>query len=171
MDDSERLHRIITEIEAQADKLSFVFPVHPRTRDNLKRFDLYDRLMASSAIRFLEPLGYTPFMSLVIGAQAVITDSGGIQEETTYLNIPCLTLRANTERPVTITHGTNRLVKPDELGIYLSKVLNGRWPTGARPPLWDGQTAGRCVESLRTRLFKQGAHAQSSAKPGAAGYR
>ena len=153
VDDSERLHRIISEIESQADRLTFVFPLHPRTRANLERFGLVERLMNSSAIRFMKPLGYTSFMSLVSDAKVVITDSGGIQEETTYLNIPCLTLRPNTERPVTITHGTNRLVNPEDLGTYLSEVLSGGWRTGQRPPGWDGQTAQRCVDSLRTRLF------------------
>jgi len=90
-------------------------------------------------------------MNLVRTARAVITDSGGVQEESTYLGIPCLTLRENTERPVTVTEGSNRLVKPEALYEQVQEVLGGRWPTGRRPALWDGQAAGRCVAALKRR--------------------
>jgi UDP-N-acetylglucosamine 2-epimerase (non-hydrolysing) len=90
-------------------------------------------------------------MNLVRTARAVITDSGGVQEESTYLGIPCLTLRENTERPVTVTEGSNRLVKPEALYEQVQQVLAGHWPTGRRPALWDGQTAGRCVAALKRR--------------------
>jgi len=83
-----------------------------------------------------------------------VTDSGGLQEETTYLDIPCLTLRPNTERPITITEGTNRLVKPAELSAHIAQVLAGEWPSGKRPELWDGETAERCVGSLRNFLSR-----------------
>ena len=102
-------------------------------------------------ITLTEPLGYIQFMNLVRTARAVITDSGGVQEETTYLGIPCLTLRENTERPITVTEGSNRLVKPEALCEQVQQVLTGRWPTGRRPALWDGQTAGRCVAALKRR--------------------
>jgi UDP-N-acetylglucosamine 2-epimerase (non-hydrolysing) len=91
-------------------------------------------------------------MNLVTGAAAVITDSGGVQEETTYLGIPCLTLRENTERPVTVTEGTNRLVRPVDLNAGVATVLAGRWPTGRRPQHWDGKAADRCIASLKRRF-------------------
>ena len=94
---------------------------------------------------------YVQFMNLVVGARLVITDSGGLQEETTYLGIPCLTLRENTERPITVAMGTNKLVNADTLDRNLQAILAGEWPKGQRPPLWDGNTAGRAVAALRQR--------------------
>ncbi len=102
-------------------------------------------------ITLTEPLGYIQFMNLVRSARAVITDSGGVQEESTYLGIPCLTLRENTERPITVTEGSNRLVKPAELHRQMGEALAGRWPTGRKPALWDGKSAGRCVAALKRR--------------------
>ena len=98
-----------------------------------------------------DPLPYVRFMSLVAGSAAAITDSGGIQEETTYLGIPCLTLRDNTERPITITQGTNRLVTSDTLAAALDKALATPRSAQPRPVHWDGQTAARCVADLRRR--------------------
>jgi len=100
----------------------------------------------------LEPLPYIQFMNIVTGARLVITDSGGLQEETTYLGIPCLTMRENTERPITVTMGTNKLVNAETLAENLEKILNGNWPAGQCPPLWDGKTAERAVDALRRRI-------------------
>ncbi len=133
-----------------ARRLSLIFPVHPRTRERLIRFGLLDRLAAAD-IRLLEPMSYRPFMAAVERSCVVITDSGGLQEETTYLGIPCLTLRENTERPITVTEGTNRLVCAPTLVKALDAALADNGPSPARPALWDGATAGRCLDDLRAR--------------------
>jgi UDP-N-acetylglucosamine 2-epimerase (non-hydrolysing) len=148
--DNERvLSRIVAELCAVAARLPLVFAVHPRTRKQLQSFGLLGRVTGAAAIRVVEPMGYIRFMALVSKSRLVITDSGGVQEETTYLDIPCLTLRDTTERPITISQGSNRLVAPDALGSSVRAVLDGAWPHGRRPALWDGHTAARAVENLR----------------------
>jgi UDP-N-acetylglucosamine 2-epimerase (non-hydrolysing) len=117
----------------------------------MTEFNLLNILERCPGITLTEPMGYIQFMNLVSGARACITDSGGVQEETTYLGIPCLTLRENTERPITVSIGTNRLVKPGELAAMTDDLLAGRWPAGQIPDLWDGRAASRCVESLARR--------------------
>ena len=116
-----------------------------------QEFRLASMLEGNARICITEPLGYIEFMNLVSNARAVITDSGGVQEETTYLGVPCLTLRENTERPITVTEGSNRLVKPAELVAMIESVLAGKWPRGRRPERWDGKAADRCVAALRSR--------------------
>lgn len=151
VDDPAVLREIMAALAAVAGRLPLVFPVHPRTRASLERFGLLD-LAASPGLKLVEPLGYMQFMGLVLGARLAITDSGGIQEETTYLHIPCLTLRPNTERPVTVRLGSNRLIAPAGLAASLEEVLAGHWPQGTVPPLWDGHTAVRVADSLQRRL-------------------
>jgi UDP-N-acetylglucosamine 2-epimerase (non-hydrolysing) len=117
----------------------------------LQEYGLLARVENCSGIRLTEPLGYIEFMNLVSNAAVVVTDSGGVQEETTYLGIPCLTLRNTTERPITISEGSNRLVQIHTLTGALADMMNGRFPTGRRPLLWDGKAAQRSVVALKRR--------------------
>lgn len=151
VDTADAFAPIIQALKAAAEKLTIVFVAHPRTAKSLERFGLEGELRSVSSIKVLEPVPYLEFMNLVSNAKLVITDSGGLQEETTYLGIPCLTLRENTERPITVTMGTNKLVQPGLLLPNLQRVLAGDWPGGERPPFWDGRTAERAVTALRRR--------------------
>ena len=132
-----------------AKKIPFVFPVHPRTMKNLETYGYLSLLNGSSNLRLMEPLSYLSFMNLVFNCRLVITDSGGIQEETTYLGIPCLTLRENTERPVTITQGTNQLCNVNNLVENVNDIIDGSCSKRIVPDLWDGHTAGRVVQSTK----------------------
>ncbi len=148
VDDPQRLAQVCEQLRACARILPLAFPVHPRTRARLEAFGLPNALR-SGHIHLLEPQPYLAFMRLVAASRAVITDSGGVQEETSYLGIPCLTLRENTERPITLTLGTNRLITLEDLPAALHTTL--RTPITRRLiPLWDGQTAGRIVEHVST---------------------
>ena len=151
VDHPETLGAIVNALESIASGLPLVFVSHPRTIKNLKKYDLMDRLAGSRNLRLLDPLPYIDFMNIVTGACLIITDSGGLQEETTYLGIPCLTMRENTERPVTVTLGTNKLVTATDLRDEVGNILQGNWKKGSRPPLWDGQTASRAVRCLERR--------------------
>lgn len=152
VDHPERLTTIVGALAETARLAPLVFPVHPRTRARLESGGLGIRLESAPGVRLLPPLGYVSFMALVREAMFVITDSGGLQEETTYLGIPCLTLRAATERPVTVTQGTNRLISPEGLRPAVEQVLKGAWPRSRCPELWDGCTAGRAARSLAARV-------------------
>ncbi len=152
VDDSEILEKLVNQLVEISGKIALAFPVHPRTRKNLERFGLWQKLAAAPGMSVIEPLGYVDFMNLVCGARLTITDSGGVQEETTYLGIPCLTLRDTTERPITVTQGTNRLVTADSLLRTLDDILAGHWQHGRKPALWDGSAATRVVADLKQRM-------------------
>jgi UDP-N-acetylglucosamine 2-epimerase (non-hydrolysing) len=140
---------LVKSLHAVADQVELVLPLHPRGRAGLRAAGLFDH----SGVRVVDPLGYVEFLGLVREAAAVVTDSGGVQEETTVLGVPCLTVRPNTERPVTITHGTNRLVTRERLPEAVEAALRaGRpesWPT---PPLWDGHAGERIAGVLAADL-------------------
>ena len=150
VDTRETLGPLIDALIEISERLPIVFPVHPRTRMKINEFNLYERINASK-LRLIEPLGYLDFLALYSQARFVMTDSGGLQEETTYLRIPCLTLRENTERPVTIEIGTNQLVgsDPDNLKRSADKLLNDDQVISTTvPSLWDGKTAIRICDAL-----------------------
>ena len=165
VDDKPVLELLAEQLIAAARALPLVFAVHPRTRGRLESFELMARLSAAPGLHLTEPLGYIEFMSLVQSARLAITDSGGIQEETTYLDIPCITVRDTTERPITLTQGSNRLVRPDGIGDAVEAVLSGAWPSGSRPALWDGGTAARVVQSLRARMASSSIFRTGIARP------
>ena len=148
VDERDKLAELVSTLVALSQELQVVFAIHPRTRKRLEDFNLLQTMTSAPGIRPTEPLSYIEFMSLVTGCTLAITDSGGVQEETTYLGIPCATLRENTERPITLTEGTNRLLKPGDLIAAAKEALEGQWRAGRRPALWDGHTADRAARSL-----------------------
>jgi UDP-N-acetylglucosamine 2-epimerase (non-hydrolysing) len=145
VDTSETLREIVTTLDDIGREVPVIFPVHPRTADRLKELGTHLR-----HFHLLEPVPYLEFLALQRSAMAVVTDSGGVQEETTYLGVPCLTVRDNTERPVTVTIGSNMLVGRDMLRLRrgLQNVMNGDWKTGQIPQLWDGQAGQRIAAIL-----------------------
>ena len=146
----EQLSDLVGCLKSVAARIPIIFPLHPRTRTNLKRFGIYESLEKTNGIMLTEPLGYLEFLGLLKSARLVLTDSGGIQEETTFLRIPCLTLRENTERPVTMSVGTNYLVgtNPEKILETVFAILDGKGKKGEVPPLWDGKAGQRIVEIL-----------------------
>ncbi len=154
VDDPETLAGILDALEVVARDMPLVFPAHPRTREKMRAFGLDARLARLPGLRLIEPAGYLDFLKLMASARLVLTDSGGIQEETTILGVPCLTLRDNTERPVTVELGTNQLVGRDPQRILAAyrKLQAGAGPPGRMPPGWDGRAAGRIVDVLERAL-------------------
>jgi len=150
VDDAAKLTAIVEALVRVRERLPMIFPVHPRTRKRLKEFGLLERVTELLGAGLCEPLGYLEFLHLMARAQVVLTDSGGIQEETTILGVPCLTLRPATERPVTVTVGTNRVIgsAPERIVPEIERILAGDVPRGRVPELWDGRAAGRVVKVL-----------------------
>jgi UDP-N-acetylglucosamine 2-epimerase (non-hydrolysing) len=152
VDDPQVLKEILDALDAIQERMPVVFPVHPRTRKQVRDFGLGDRIENMPGMRLLDPVGYLDFLALQAKAALVLTDSGGVQEETTVLGVPCLTLRHNTERPVTVTQGTNRITGPvkDRIVEAASEIFGGD-PIEARvPDLWDGKAAERIADVLRS---------------------
>lgn len=147
VDHCNRLSDLVDELVKSSMLLPIVFPIHPRTKSSLEKFELMDKLSMSNVI-ITEPLGYKKFMNLVFHSQLVLTDSGGIQEETTYLGIPCLTLRENTERPITVWEGTNTLVEVENITKLIQNIVQKLYKKGSIPLLWDGKTAERIAKLI-----------------------
>jgi UDP-N-acetylglucosamine 2-epimerase (non-hydrolysing) len=145
VDDSGNLRRVLQSLLEVSEQLDIIFPLHPRTRQRIKEFGI-----ATERLHLFEPMPYIEFLALQSRAAVVITDSGGIQEETTYLGVPCLTLRTNTERPITVEMGTNVLVGDDKsrLDTELSHILAGNGKKGVIPPLWDGRAGERIARAI-----------------------
>jgi len=151
VDNPDNLARIFDVLTAV--NMPLIFPVHPRTRHVMVENDLGSRCrLVDSRLILADPLGYYDFLNLVIHSRLMLTDSGGLQEETTYLDIPCLTLRPNTERPITITQGTNELATIDSLPGQIARIIEGDWKSGVVPDLWDGNTAPRIVDAVEVFL-------------------
>jgi UDP-N-acetylglucosamine 2-epimerase (non-hydrolysing) len=150
VDSKKKLERILEAIEEMQKKIPIIMPLHPRTRNSFRKFNLFRKIKQMKNLTITKPLGYIDFMSLVANSKIVVTDSGGIQEETTFLGIPCITLRNNTERPVTVERGTNVLVGTNKEKIMrtFDKALNGKWQKGEIPEFWDGRTAKRIVNKI-----------------------
>jgi UDP-N-acetylglucosamine 2-epimerase (non-hydrolysing) len=155
VDATASVQKMMEALGEAAGRLPVLFPVHPRTLARLREA----QVLLPDGIRSYAPFPYETFLGLMARARVVLTDSGGIQEETTALGVPCLTLRENTERPVTLTHGTNRLVGSDRAEIRRSveSILAGDWPSGSSVPLWDGQAGSRIAAIIESTLAAAGA--------------
>jgi len=158
VDDRSILEGLLGAIERIQQQLPLVFPIHPRTRKQIDAFGFGGRVEAMKNVKLCEPLGYLEFLGLTSQAKLVLTDSGGLQEETTALGIPCLTLRENTERPVTVTEGTNTVVGTDPATIVreAEAALAGKGKAGRTPKLWDGKAGERIAEVIRRFAAQRG---------------
>lgn len=150
VDSDETLLKTFDILNSVSQKIKIVYPIHPRTKKMIKKHNLMNKFRKLNNLQMVNPLGYIDFIKLMKESRFVLTDSGGIQEESTYLGIPCITLRENTERPVTIEKGTNHLAGRNKQKILakVKDILNGNQKNGKIPELWDGKTAGRIVKIL-----------------------
>jgi len=153
VDDKKGLITILNAFEEISKSINLVFPIHPRTTKQIHTFGLDEKVTKIKNLHLIPPVGYYDFLKLQMKAKFILTDSGGIQEESTYFGVPCLTLRPNTERPITITEGTNILVKlnTDDIINEAQKILTGKIKEGNIPKFWDGKTAERIVEIFRNK--------------------
>ncbi len=152
VDSEEPLGKMVQFLNSVAEKRKVIFPIHPRTMKNLQKYKFKHKF--DDRVLLSDPVGYIDFLTLMKNAELVITDSGGIQEETTYLGIPCITLRDNTERPVTVDKGTNQVAGTDlkTARNFVFPILDGKTKKGKIPPLWDGKAAGRIVQIILEKL-------------------
>lgn len=157
VDTPAALGNVLEIIEHVAESIAIVLPLHPRTRNSLEANSWLERLTSNPNVHVAAPMPYVEFVSLVSQARGIVTDSGGVQEETTYLQVPCITMRDNTERPVTVELGTNVLAKTSVAGVrhHIDELLAGRHKQGTIPPLWDGQAAIRIVDLIKAELSAQ----------------
>lgn len=155
VDKPETLKPLINCLETISKKLRLVFPIHPRTRNNLQKFNMLKELENDNKIKLTNPLGYLDFLNLVKDSALVLTDSGGIQEETTVLGVPCVTLRENTERPVTVTEGSNYLIgiQPERIIETVDMILSGNGKESIIPEFWDGKAGERIITTI-VQTFK-----------------
>lgn len=155
VDDPVVFSRILDALEIIQDDLPIIFPIHPRTRKNIASMNLQKRVDGLVRLHLIDPIGYLDFLKLQSSAKVVLTDSGGIQEETTVLKIPCITLRESTERPVTVEIGSNQVVGTDTKKIVnaFRIVMNGNFRESIIPPLWDGKAAGRIVDVIEEKII------------------
>jgi len=154
VDNVANLKKIIEIIKYIQERMKVFFPIHPRTRKRLEEFDLEKNLISSNLI-LSEPIGYLEFLNLMLNSKVILTDSGGIQEEASYLKVPVLTLRENTERPITIKKGTNEIVGTDfeKIKNYISKILTDKYKKGQNIEKWDGKTSERIVNIIEKKLY------------------
>ncbi len=152
VDQKKNLEELVDVWIKVSEKTVLVFPVHPRTWKNISAFGLEEKIHSTGRIFLSQPLGYWQFLNLMKHSKFVLTDSGGIQEETTYMNIPCLTVRPVTERPVTVWQGSNKLIKVDDIMAEIDLILQGRGKTGKIPKYWDGKSAARITAVLIKKL-------------------
>jgi UDP-N-acetylglucosamine 2-epimerase (non-hydrolysing) len=150
VDEPDQLGSLLEVLAETSRKLPLIFPIHPRTKQRIEQFGFADRLAAAPSLQLLPPQGYLDFLAFTSQARVIVTDSGGLQEESTVLGVPCLTLRKNTERPITVEEGTSTLIGDDPILLRkcLSSVLDGTYKHGRRPALWDGSAAKRIAEIL-----------------------
>ncbi len=155
VDVKENLERLLSMFEKIAQHLKIVFPIHPRTRKMFEQFGLSEQVRHNEKLLLTDPIGYLDFLGLLNSSSLVVTDSGGIQEETTYLGVPCLTMRENTERPVTVSEGTNQLMGFDYDAVVKEseKVFRGEFKKGRIPELWDGHSAERITKIVAEQIL------------------